>query len=89
VAKSRFQRYVQLQTTDSPDRQRALRFVSRPDLARARMAPPFEITAADGQRISVDNLQGKVVLKFLIFLRLMWMASCRMSTSGMHPLRGS
>ena len=47
---------------NDPNRQRALRYISRPELARARMAPPFAIDAIDGQHISMDDLQGKVVL---------------------------
>jgi peroxiredoxin len=30
-------------------------------LARARMAPAFEVTTVDGKRVSMDDLQGKVV----------------------------
>jgi thiol-disulfide isomerase/thioredoxin len=51
-----------MQPEDSPDRQRALRYISQPELARARMAPPFAVTTIDGQRISLDDLKGKVVL---------------------------
>lgn len=61
-ARARFQQYVKLKSADDPNRQRALRYISRPELVRARMAPPFAINAMDGQRISMDDLQGKVVL---------------------------
>jgi thiol-disulfide isomerase/thioredoxin len=41
---------------------RAARFVERVDLARARMAPAFALTTLDGRHITMDGLQGKVVL---------------------------
>jgi tetratricopeptide (TPR) repeat protein len=62
AAKAHFEQYVKMKPGDDPNRQRALRYISRPELARARMAPPFAITAIDGQRISMDDLQGKIVL---------------------------
>lgn len=60
AAKAQFEQFVKMQP-DSPDRQRALRYISQPELARARMAPPFAVTTIDGQRISLDDLKGKVV----------------------------
>src|SRR6266478_2291743 len=43
-SKARFEQFVKMRTaTDDPDRQRALRYISRPELARARMVPPFSI----------------------------------------------
>lgn len=62
AAKTEFQNYAKLAKDDDPDRQRALRYVSDPELARARMAPAFAVTTIDGQHISLDDLQGKVVL---------------------------
>lgn len=62
AAKTAFQNYVKLAKDDDPDRQRALRYISDPELARARMAPAFAVTTIDGQHISLDDLQGKVVL---------------------------
>jgi peroxiredoxin len=52
---------------------RAFRFVSEPQLARQRMAPPFEVKTMDGQHISLDDLQGKVVL---IDFWATWCPSC-------------
>ena len=62
TAKARFEQFVKMRPADDPDRQRVLRYIDDPELARARMAPPFAITTTDGQRISLDDLKGKVVL---------------------------
>jgi len=62
AAKARFEEYVKTKEGNDPNRQRAMRYIGRPELARARMAPPFAVTTLDGQRISMDDLQGKVVL---------------------------
>jgi thiol-disulfide isomerase/thioredoxin len=74
AAKARFQDFAKMRGPDDPDRQRALRYIDEPALARARMAPPFAITAIDGQRVSLDNLKGKVVL---IDFWATWCPSCR------------
>jgi peroxiredoxin len=62
AAKERFEQYLKLKPADDPYRQRVARYISRPELARARMAPAFTVTTTDGERISMDDLQGKVVL---------------------------
>jgi hypothetical protein len=36
--------------------------ISRPELARAKMTPAFSVTTMDGNQVSMDELQGKVVL---------------------------
>jgi peroxiredoxin len=62
AAKQRFEQYLSMKPEDDPIRQRVVRYIARPELARARMAPPFTVTTTDGHRISMDDLQGKVVL---------------------------
>jgi thiol-disulfide isomerase/thioredoxin len=83
AAKAQFEQFVKMRPADDPDRQRALRYISQPDLARARMAPAFAVTTMDGQRVSLDDLKGKVVL---IDFWATWCAPCREALPHMKDI---
>jgi peroxiredoxin len=61
-AKEMFQKYLDLAKMSDPYRTRAEHFVENPKLAAMRMAPAFTLTTSEGEQISLDDMNGKVVL---------------------------
>jgi len=83
VAKARFEQFVKMKPAGDLSTQRALRFISQPELARAKMAPPFAVTTTDGKEISLDGLQGKVVL---LDFWATWCGPCRQAVPHIRDL---
>ncbi|MDQ1411277.1 MAG: hypothetical protein QOJ41_3012, partial [Acidobacteriaceae bacterium] len=50
-AKARFAQFTKMSPANDPNRARALRYISRPELARARMTPAFSVTTLDGKQV--------------------------------------
>jgi len=64
-AQNRFQEYIKLaQPTAGNDLEwkRARLFANQPELARKRVSPNFTLLSLDGKTVSMQALQGKVVL---------------------------
>jgi thiol-disulfide isomerase/thioredoxin len=83
AAKAQFQAFVKLASADDPNRQRALRFIDDPELARARMAPAFAVTTLSGDRVTLDDLKGKVVL---LDFWATWCEPCREALPHMREI---
>jgi thiol-disulfide isomerase/thioredoxin len=83
AAKTQFEHYISTTKEDTAERGRAQRYVERPELARARMAPAFTVTTMDGQKVSLDELTGKVVL---IDFWATWCGPCREALPHMREI---
>lgn len=83
AAKAQFEKFLKMIPQDDPNRQRALRYINDPALARARMAPAFAVTTLDGQHVSLDDLKGKVVL---LDFWATWCGPCREALPHMQQM---
>jgi thiol-disulfide isomerase/thioredoxin len=83
AAKPQFERYVALAPANDELRHHALRFIREPEMARANIAPSFSVTTLDGQRFSLDDLRGKVVL---LDFRATWCGPCRQALPHMQAI---
>ncbi|HLK04796.1 MAG TPA: redoxin domain-containing protein [Candidatus Acidoferrum sp.] len=82
-ARQRFEQFIKVRPPDDPQRQRAVRYLARPELVRAKMVPPFTVTTLDGKKLSMDDLQGKVVL---LDFWATWCAPCREALPHMQQV---
>jgi thiol-disulfide isomerase/thioredoxin len=83
AARSRFHEYLEVATPGRVLYQRAQRYEKNPELARERLAPAFALTTLTGERISLDELQGRVLL---IDFWATWCGPCRQALPHMQNI---
>jgi thiol-disulfide isomerase/thioredoxin len=83
AAKAQFEQFVRIEQKAGVERARATRYIERPELVRARLAPAFAATTIDGKHVSLDDLTGKVVL---IDFWATWCGPCREALPHMRKI---
>ena len=68
---------------NAPEVAEARRFLDNPRRARENFAPAFSITTLDEQRLTLEDLKGKVVL---LDFWATWCGPCRQATPGLKGL---
>lgn len=80
-SKAQFEKFVAMAPERGFQRWRALQFIRKPELARARLAPEFGLVTADGQRVTLEGVAGKIVLVYF------WATNCDECLRGLPHLQ--
>ena len=83
AARAQFSAFLDQDKENPTVHERAQRYMERIELARASMAPPFAVTTLDGRSITMDSLEGKVVL---IDFWATWCGPCRNALPHMRQI---
>ncbi len=82
-ARTIFTDYVKAAPAGDRYRLRAQHFAESPALARAKMAPPFTVTTADGKQFTLDDMGGRVVL---VDFWATWCGPCNVELPHMQKI---